>query len=640
MSRFQLSTAFIYAGHFLIYIILFIIIKLPSCSSSFLVGETRMPRAVSDMAIGYDHANNAILLIGGYQFTQYFAVFKEDSFTDYGNVFDSTDGAQGHGQFYTQLGNTLWMLNAAGTEIHAFDTNTYQMLSRSPSITVPIAESGLASSTTCLASIDDYLIVIGGGFHNVLDVVQIYHLTDDQWLSNIPSLNAPRAYSTCMVANNKVYAIGGLDDQLNQLDSIEVLGVWNMAAISSTSWYLFGCTLQKPRMHLRAALYGTDMIYVVGGEYMFNQQSSVDIINTVTDECLAADDLVFAIRGAPAIIVQNTLFVFGGYIRDLIGDDRYQYLLLATSNSTSPPSTYHPSIIPTNAPVPEPITTKRDTSDPTHQPTVNDPTVSASPAPLASMSPTYTPSTNAKEGEVRELSSTLNVSSEERPDKETKLQMEWIIVAVIINGVFVCCVCFLTVYYWFNQYRKNIDHNMDEIDRNANAQIGQEIHALYRKDCEDMMMKLTMEGNGEFVANCDSDEDDEILDAVNKTFEDDIGIDDFLISNDSDEEVMTPGGGNQAKPPIGLNEVKSMINSLNKVPLAALITKRDHTTCTSKSGANDKVLDEIEGEGEKNKHGTVHVDVQSKTTISSNTRYSERNAFIVKQITKGDAVDN
>eukprot|EP01083_Nonionella_stella_P167407 562541_1 len=299
----------VYTGDFLICIALFIIIELliPSCSSSFLVGENRMPRAVSDMAIGYDHANDAILLLGGDEFSQYFTVFKDNNFTDHGSIFNLADQVMGNSQHYTQLSNILWMLDRYGTEIHAFDTNTYQMLPRSPLITIPIFEY-LDLSTACLASIDDYLIVIGGGWQNVLDNVQIYHLTGDQWLSNIPSLNTPRMYFACIATNNNVFAIGGKDDTWDSLNTIEVLDVSNMATISSTSWYFFGGTLQRTRFQHRAALYGTDMIYVVGGDQT-SASASVDVINTVTDECLPVDDLNFAVRGAPCFVVQNTLFV-------------------------------------------------------------------------------------------------------------------------------------------------------------------------------------------------------------------------------------------------------------------------------------------------------------------------------------------
>eukprot|EP01083_Nonionella_stella_P038938 105887_1 len=693
-------------GYFLICIVLFIIvyIELPSCSSSFLVGENRMPRAVSDMAIGYDHANDAVLLLGGYEFDQHFAVFKDNNFTDHGSVFTYDDGVQGNAQFYTQLSNTLWMLNREGTEIHAFDINTYQMLPISPSITVQNTET-MALSTACLASIDDYLIVVGGGFYDILDTVQIYHLTDHKWLSNTASLNGPRTYAACITANNKVYAMGGVNDNLDDLDSIEVLDVSHIAN-TSTSWYFFGCTLQQRRYQLRAALYGTDMIYVVGGETLFRAWPSVDIINTVTDECLVADDLNFDVTGAPPIIVQNTLFVFGGFIRDLVADDRYQYLSLPTSNSTPvtpPPSqspaygstinptkretsdpTHHPSIIPTSDPVPEPITTGNLTIHPTSSinqtltlATTLEPRSTAlrSTASLASVSPTYTPSTNEnKEGEVRDLASTLNAFSEETPEKETKLHIDWIMMAVVVGGVFICFVCLLGVSYWLNRYTKNVK--------------GQQMHAdaIHRKDGEDMMGNLTVEGNGEFIVRCDSDhdkEDDEVLEAVNQTIAAHMGanvaIDEFVISNDSDAKDMAHvagasqcgySGGNQAKPPVDCSHVQSMIDSLNKVPLALLVTKRGDKT----SGENDQVLGEIEGDektvGKKTEfwmkfrerqkrqlvrynhggtQGTKTTKMKTtkmtktkttKTTICSNTIYSERNARVVKQITKGDAIDD
>eukprot|EP01083_Nonionella_stella_P215571 775748_1 len=661
------------------------------------------------MAIGYDHANDAILLLGGDEFSQYFTVFKDNNFTDHGSIFNLADQVMGNSQHYTQLSNILWMLDRYGTEIHAFDTNTYQIQSPSITIQTTVSHSG------CLTSIDDYLVVLGGGEitslnpgpnRYMLDTVQIYDLTNNQWLTNIPSLNTPRWAPSCAIANHKLFAIGGFNDNDDGLSSIEVLDVSNMATVSSASWNDLGCTLQTPRDSLRSALYGTDMIYVVGGETLFRAWPSVDIINTVTDECLVADDLNFDVTGAPPIIVQNTLFVFGGFIRDLVADDRYQYLSLPTSNSTPvtpPPSqspaygstinptkretsdpTHHPSIIPTSDPVPEPITTGNLTIHPTSSinqtltlATTLEPRSTAlrSTASLASVSPTYTPSTNEnKEGEVRDLASTLNAFSEETPEKETKLHIDWIMMAVVVGGVFICFVCLLGVSYWLNRYTKNVK--------------GQQMHAdaIHRKDGEDMMGNLTVEGNGEFIVRCDSDhdkEDDEVLEAVNQTIAAHMGanvaIDEFVISNDADAKDMAHvagasqcgySGGNQAKPPVDCSHVQSMIDSLNKVPLALLVTKRGDKT----SGENDQVLGEIEGDektvGKKTEfwmkfrerqkrqlvrynhggtQGTKTTKMKTtkmtktkttKTTICSNTIYSERNARVVKQITKGDAIDD
>eukprot|EP01083_Nonionella_stella_P182298 655581_1 len=259
------------------------------------------------------------------------------------------------------------------------------MLPISPSITVQNTET-MALSTACLASIDDYLIVVGGGFYDILDTVQIYHLTDHKWLSNTASLNGPRTYAACITANNKVYAMGGVNDNLDDLDSIEVLDVSHIAN-TSTSWYFFGCTLQQRRYQLRAALYGTDMIYVVGGwGTQDDMEISVDIINTVTDQCLVVDDLNFGVQSAPCITVQNTLFVFGGATTLTSGDnfiveDRYQYLPLPTFNPTSYPTvptssslypskqpTKDPSVTPTKSPIQSTVAPTMNPINPTVSP--------------------------------------------------------------------------------------------------------------------------------------------------------------------------------------------------------------------------------------------------------------------------------
>eukprot|EP01083_Nonionella_stella_P012735 36017_1 len=116
------------AGHSLACIILSIIIKLPTCLSKFLVGQNRIPFANSDMAIGYDETNDDILLLGGVESPQHFVVFKNDNFIDHGQgFFNDSFIIKGVGQFYTQLGNILWILTSDEKGFYTFDTTTYQI---------------------------------------------------------------------------------------------------------------------------------------------------------------------------------------------------------------------------------------------------------------------------------------------------------------------------------------------------------------------------------------------------------------------------------------------------------------------------------------------------------------------------------
>eukprot|EP01083_Nonionella_stella_P318974 1168410_1 len=487
MSLFRMSSI---TGLSLTCIVLSIIVNPPSCSSTFLVGDSRMPFADAKMAIGYDETNDTILLLGGFQFRQHFALFKNNNFIDQDKQFFN-DSIYGDGQFYTQLGNILWMISSDNTGFRTFDTRTYQMKSpSSPSIEIqtPVDDSA------CLTSTDDYLIVIGGGGakypYLYLDTVQIYHLAANQWLSNVSTLNAGRIHSACVVGNNKLYSIGGYGNDDDSLDSIEVLDVSNMSAISSTSWNYLGCTLQKARDSLRVALYGTDMIYVVGG-WKSAMETSVDIINTVTDECLVADDLSLPVSSAPCITVQNMLFVFGG-VKEYSGstwfvNNKYQYLLLPSSN---------PIRYPTSSP------SYRETTDPSGSPTKtpSDSTVAPTTTHVPSMIPSDSPlnptnrhleassapTRNLKEGEVAEFTSTLTVSSDERQEMETTMDMAWIMIMIVVIGsaVCICCVCLSGVCYWRNRYAKDMKH-MGNDDVQQEVKMRKTDDVTYRNGGED-----------------------------------------------------------------------------------------------------------------------------------------------------------
>eukprot|EP01083_Nonionella_stella_P318975 1168414_1 len=536
MSLFRMSSI---TGLSLTCIVLSIIVNPPSCSSTFLVGDSRMPFADAKMAIGYDETNDTILLLGGFQFRQHFALFKNNNFIDQDKQFFN-DSIYGDGQFYTQLGNILWMISSDNTGFRTFDTRTYQMKSpSSPSIEIqtPVDDSA------CLTSTDDYLIVIGGGGakypYLYLDTVQIYHLAANQWLSNVSTLNAGRIHSACVVGNNKLYSIGGYGNDDDSLDSIEVLDVSNMSAISSTSWNYLGCTLQKARDSLRVALYGTDMIYVVGGETLFRAWPSVDIINTVTDECLVADDLNFDVTGAPPIIVQNTLFVFGGATTLTSGDnfiveDRYQYLPLPTFNPTSYPTvptssslypskqpTKDPSVTPTKSPIQSTVAPTMNpinptvspfsptnnpvqvatmiptdspsnptnapvfkpfiTTNPTNHPITLLPTISPVDSPLeASLAPTI----KTGNAEVEEFTSTLDdsdASSEERQEMDTTMNTTLTMMTVVSGAICMCCMCLLGMYYWWHRYTKNVKNMRHEMEQTEAQQATKEVEPQHRE---------------------------------------------------------------------------------------------------------------------------------------------------------------
>eukprot|EP01083_Nonionella_stella_P274577 932123_1 len=304
--------------------------------------QSTMPVALWSFAIGYDATNDTILLLGGEHTERQLTLFQiqNNTFVSRGSTFlPSAHATYSLSQHYTQLNDQLWMLDSNGEKFIRMDLKSYT--SYSPSTTLPIS----VDQYGCLTSSDDHLIVIRRQ-------VQIYNINDNQWLSNVPTLQQPRGHLACAVVNKHVYAIGGYTNVQGSgliLDTIEVLDLSNMSLDSFSSWYDFSDTLTVQRTGSRSVVHGRD-IYVVGGcttiKCIGSGTTTVGIIDTVTGQYNDIDDsLAYGVVVAPSIIVRDTLYVFGGLSRSL-----YQYMKLPTPWPNTTMQTNYTSIISTHSP--------------------------------------------------------------------------------------------------------------------------------------------------------------------------------------------------------------------------------------------------------------------------------------------------
>eukprot|EP01083_Nonionella_stella_P039965 108686_1 len=360
--------------HFTLFII--VIQWLSLCYSVFTIGSKRLPRATYSLNIAYDAPNDRILLIGGKSHRRQLVLFKNHDFiSDDETYLSSSQETYANGQMNAVHRNYLWSTKYYGEYYVKFDLTTYQ--AEVPSVNLPVA----LTPQNSLCSIDGYLFHFDGGSSADSDAAfQIYRFSDAQWLSNVPSLDKPRGGAACVVVDNKMYLIGGDDANSNDLKTIEVLDVSDidLGASWTSSWYYFGDTLTgAARRKLRAAVHGT-IIYVVGGENSDGDGvSDLTIIDTVAGQCSAGDSLSYPVAAAACIVVENILYVFGGFGSggDSDVEDRYQYMAvppLETNDPTKPP-TNDPSKRPTSHPTkrPSPNPTKRPTSNPSQRPTPN-----------------------------------------------------------------------------------------------------------------------------------------------------------------------------------------------------------------------------------------------------------------------------
>eukprot|EP01083_Nonionella_stella_P010837 30796_1 len=255
------------------------------CLSVFTTGTSTLPRGANAVGIGYDSSTNTILIFGGTktETIQQFVTFNINtgSFTDQGQHYlTSEQRTDAYSQHYMQIGSELWMISLSGTYFVKADTETFE-------ITVPSTTSfpTTVHEFACLSGTEEYLFVIGGGDgggSDAMNTVQIYRISDNQWLQNVPYLNTKRMSLSCLVSGDTLYAIGG-DEGSIYLDSIETLDITNMDAISTKTWDInWADPLTSGRKGTRAVVYGTD-IYVIGGkDNNGDRLSDINVINTVT----------------------------------------------------------------------------------------------------------------------------------------------------------------------------------------------------------------------------------------------------------------------------------------------------------------------------------------------------------------------
>eukprot|EP01083_Nonionella_stella_P042366 114468_1 len=373
-----------------------------STPPTYTIQPEILPRKTRAMAVGYDADNQTILLFGGFDsiLQKQFIKFSitQNTFIDEGTAYLS-QGTYSYAQHYTQLDNHLWMLR--GAHFIDFDIATYTAYY--PNITVPI-DIRLAG---CLTSSQNHLIVVGGGDQRssttgnmsyYLNTTQMYSITNAHWLQNLPTMTQARSAASCIVVNDKLYAIGGTNQY--KTDTVEKLNVANIndaTWIQSQSWELISGALNFPITRTRVVAHGQYIIQIGGLiQSGWNIMPYVNVIDTQTGTAQFMNNLPFRNVLSAPIIVNDVLHIFGGYTRDESGwysvDTHIVSYLppVETKAPTDNPTaaTMTPSTNPTEAPSDHPSAT---TTVPSTQPTVHPisvPTRSTALQTLTALQPT------------------------------------------------------------------------------------------------------------------------------------------------------------------------------------------------------------------------------------------------------------
>eukprot|EP01084_Bolivina_argentea_P092256 166002_1 len=280
----------------------------------WILSDSLLPRASHKMAVGYDNKMDTIWLLGGYP--QHVISFQNGVFQSHGDQYPPYS-FWGHGQFYTQIGNTLWIIQSFTGVINSFNL---QSLKFENNYTIPVDVSWGCLTSFTNKDNHTYLFFIGGVSGYIfeltwMNLVQIFNVTSSTWLdpSIIPKLKRPRASLTCNVNNNRLYAIGGLtDDVFNSvLSSIETLYIGDMTNIANNVWQYIQ-NLSIPLSYSRSITYGSDIVVINGGNRINASVDVVHVINSVKNTVSIEGYLNYGINSAAVILVDSIVYVFGG----------------------------------------------------------------------------------------------------------------------------------------------------------------------------------------------------------------------------------------------------------------------------------------------------------------------------------------
>eukprot|EP01084_Bolivina_argentea_P107497 192194_1 len=281
--------------------------KLLTEFSNCVTSDLQLPRAFTGGAIGYH--NDTIFLLGQDESLVEYIISK-NNITDHGAALP-TD-LYGNSQFYTQIDETLYMIDPLIFAISSYDLNTnvfnYEAF-------VPIGRT-----KQCLAGVANNLFVLGGYTHKTTySNFQIFNISSQEWSSG-PDMLYNRHGFTCNVhpITEELYAIAGFETQLTKnpvqryyRSEIEKINISSIKNITNEAWIQLPQPL-FPGYQVRSVVF-EDYIFVIGGLYNDNKRIHIQSINCVTGEVTTeAAFLNYGVSKAGAIIANELLYVFGG----------------------------------------------------------------------------------------------------------------------------------------------------------------------------------------------------------------------------------------------------------------------------------------------------------------------------------------
>eukprot|EP01083_Nonionella_stella_P178175 628713_1 len=324
-----------------------------------------LPSAASDKYVVTGSYNGTIFLLGGDSYPRQTTEYQinTDTFTTTQTL--PTD-LKGYAQCWTQLKETMYMVEPSGSTLSTFNMITKQYTPEWLHLDSDVGVNGEG----CLAVANHHLFITGGWPNGVsFATLQVLDLTALEWIKNTPPMQQDRCSHTCVAHYNYLWVFGGWGTSTGAIDINERI---NITSITSNQW-AFIDPLSTKVYGLRATAW-QQSIFVTGGFTGSGANIVLDkvhVADAITGKVVVSPDrLVYGIAFHGTVIVQNVIYLLGG------GKNTWMYYQLTepTSNpTTTDPTTANPT---TPAPTsPDPTTADPTTANPTTtDPTTADPT--------------------------------------------------------------------------------------------------------------------------------------------------------------------------------------------------------------------------------------------------------------------------
>lgn len=313
---------------------------IPSPYTPWYVSDYRLPVGNQQMAVGYDHIDNIIHVIGGVAPTPCSATTTTTttapdnatttslpwtvegceiqggkSLIKYhldksGNITlmeisSLSTSVRGEAQFYAQLGNILYIswsdtigfIDELQSFLYVYNLRTSEFIGHG--YTVPYLLSG-EQCVVAFSAEDYYIMIFGatGGLSEYNNVISLYNVISGEWLP-APTTWTNRRESACVVMDYKVYEIGGYPSSgfdIEWTTEIVYLDVYDVKNLNNgdygwleyypSNWNWTGSSPIKEVINEwflspKCVTYRTDIICISG-------QQEVVVIDTVKDEIYKA----------------------------------------------------------------------------------------------------------------------------------------------------------------------------------------------------------------------------------------------------------------------------------------------------------------------------------------------------------------